>query len=159
MRSKSPQELELHVRELHRLLAHLDGPPTEVDPQPVDGDQFLLVGSMPRGGRAPKKRPDPAPELTDGERLRDVVVRAQLEAQDLVELVVARREHDDRNGALGPQALADLEPVELRDHHVEHDEVYVLRPEPVDRLLAVARLQDAKALSLERIREELLHGV
>src|SRR5262249_30726966 len=81
------------------------------------------------------------------------------EAEDLVELVVAGREHDDRNGALGPQALADLEPVELRDHHVEHDEVYVLRPEPVDRLLAVARLQDAKALSLERIREELLHGV
>ena len=61
--------------------------------------------------------------------------------------------------ALGAQALADLEPVELRQHQVEDDEVDVLLGEPRERLLAVARVHDPEAVALERVREELLDGV
>ena len=57
------------------------------------------------------------------------------------------------------EALADLEPVELRQHQVEHDEVDVLLREARERLLAVARLDDAEAVALERVGEELLDGV
>ena len=58
-----------------------------------------------------------------------------------------------------PQPLADLEPVELREHHVEHDEVDVLRVEAGERLLAVPRLDDAVPVAFERVREELLDGL
>jgi hypothetical protein len=46
MPGECPEELELHVRQLDGLLAHLDRPAAEVDPQPVDGDHFLLVGPV-----------------------------------------------------------------------------------------------------------------
>ena len=102
---------------------------------------------------------DAAAELPDQERLRDVVVRAELEPEHLVELVVAGREHDDRNRALGPESLADLETVDLREHDVEHDEVDLLFREPAQRLLAVTGRDDAVPVPLERVREELLNRV
>ena len=105
------------------------------------------------------KRAHPAAELADRERLRDVVVGAELEPEHLVQLVVAGGQHDDRHAARRPQALADLEPVQLRQHQVEHDEVEALLREPRQRLLAVARLDDAEAVALERIGEELLNRV
>ena len=99
---------------------------------------------------ATKQRADAAAELADRERLRDVVVGAELEAEHLVELVVARGEHDDRDGALGAQPPADLEAVDSRQHDVEHDEVDLLLAEASQRLLAVTRLDDAVAVPLER---------
>ena len=119
----------------------------------------LALLDRARHGGAAQQCPHAAPELADRERLRDVVVRAELEPDDLVELVVAGGEHDDRHLALGAQALADLEPVELRQHQVEHDEVDLLLGESRQSLLAVARLEHAEALALERVGEELLDGV
>ena len=100
-----------------------------------------IVGRV-RGPRPAQQRADARAELADREGLRDVVVGAELEPDHLVELVVAGRQHDDRHGALGAQALAHLEPVEARQHDVEHDEVDGLRVEALERLLAVGRLDD-----------------
>ena len=44
-------------------------------------------------------------------------------------------------------------------HDVEHDEVDVLLGEAPQRLLAVARLHDAVAVPLERIREQRLDRI
>ena len=136
---------------------HLDRSLRDVDDETVEGDQ---VGGVRRAADrgAAQERPHPAPELADRERLRDVVVRSELEPDHLVELVVTRGEHDDRHGAACAQAAADLEPVELREHQVEHDEIDVLAREALQRLLAVTRLEHAEALVLERIRQELLDG-
>ena len=100
-----------------------------------------------------------APELADRERLRDVVVRAELEPEHRVELVVAGGQHDDRHRALCAQSLADLEPVELRQHDVEHDEVDRLLGEPPERLLSIPRRNDSKAVAFEWIGEEFLNRV
>ena len=113
-------------------------------------------GWCARRRRAPEQRPDAAPELADRERLRDVVVGAELQPEHLVELVVAGGEHHDRHGAACAQALADLEPVQPREHHVEDDEIDGLRVEAGERLVAVPRLDDAVAVPLERIGQELL---
>ena len=109
-----------------RLRSHLDGPPREVDRQA--SAEITSPSSSGRLGaaRTAQERPHPASELPDREGLRDVVVGAELEPEHLVELVVAGGEHDDRHFALGAQALADLEAVELRQHDVEHDQVDVL---------------------------------
>jgi hypothetical protein len=105
----------------------------------------------------PQQRPHAAPELADRERLGDVVVSAELEPEHLVELVVAGGEHHDRNRAPRSQLLADLKPVDLRDHHVQHDQVDILGVETGERLVAVPRLDDAVSVAFERIREELLN--
>ena len=158
MGRKRPQELELDVGQRDRAGAYLHQTAAEVDPQPVRHDD-VADPCRARDRGATKQRSHAAPELTDRERLRDVVVRAELEPEDLVQLVVAGGEHDDRHRALAAQAPAHLESVELRQHHVEDDEVERLGREPLERLLSVARGHDAKPLAFERIREELLDGV
>ena len=54
------------------------------------------------------------------------------------------------------EPLADLEAVEAREHHVQHDEVDLLLAELLKRLLAVASLNDGVAVPLERVRQESL---
>ena len=66
---------------------------------------------------------DPRHELGQLERLRDVVVGAELEPDDHVVLLAARGQHEIGTVALAPDLPADLEAVERRQHHVEHDEV------------------------------------
>ena len=57
----------------------------------------------------PQDRAHAAQELGARERLRHVVVGAELEAEHAVGLRVARGEHEDRDVALGPQRAADLD--------------------------------------------------
>jgi hypothetical protein len=107
--------------------------------------------------RAAQRGAHAAPKLADGEGLRNVVVRSELEAYDLVELVVAGGQHDDRHGAPRTQPATDLEAVELGQHDVEDDEVDVVLIETGKRLLAVTGLHDPEPLALERKGEQLLH--
>src|SRR5919106_1504132 len=136
--------------------ADVHGPLGRVDPEPVPLDH-IGPGCGGRKLGAAQERAHATHELPDGERLRDVVVRADLEADDLVHLVAPGRQHDDRNGALEPaHAAADLEASELGKHEVEDDEVDRRLDEALERLFSVARLHHPVALALERIREELL---
>src|SRR5262249_22715876 len=108
---------------------------------------------------AAQQRAYTAAELTNRERLGDVVVRAQFEAENLVELLAAGGQHDDRHVAAGAEAAADLEPVDLRQHQVEHNEVDLPVAKELEGLLAVARLHDSEAVAFERIRQQLLDGI
>src|SRR5918995_3741311 len=47
----------------------------------------------------------------------------------------------------------------MREHEVEDDQVDLLLREPRQRLLAVPGMDDVEAVPLERVREQLLHGV
>src|SRR5581483_10252973 len=157
--SERAQQLELDKRQLDGLPVALDGAARNVDHEPVELDTLVGPQLEARDLRAPEQRADARAKLTDRERLRDVVVRAELEPDHLVELVVAGREHDDRHAARGAQALADLEPVEPRQHDVEHDEVDALRGELAQRLLPVGRLDNGVSVLLEREGEHLPDGV
>ena len=91
-------------------------------------------------------------------RLREVVVGAGVEAEDLVALVAAGGEHEDGREAevrVLAQALARLEPVHLRHHDVEHDDVGPLGAGEAEALGAVLRGQHVEALAPERVREQL----
>ena len=93
---------------------------------------------------APEQRLDPAHQLAQPERLRQVVVRAELEADDLVDLVVAGGQDQHRRlRAGGPEAAEDLEAVDAGQPDVEHDEVRCLvggdsRPSSPDRATATS---------------------
>ncbi len=118
---------------------------------------LLALARHVRRRGAPEERTHPASKLADRERLRDVVVGAELETEHLVELLAARCQHDDRDVALAAQTLADLEPVEPRQHDVEDDEVERVLVEAPERLFAVARLDDRVPVPLERVREQGLN--
>jgi hypothetical protein len=74
-------------------------------------------------GTAAQHRADAGDELARGERLGDVVVCAEFQADHLVDLGVARGHDDDRDVGTGPQAAAYLGAREPGQHHVEQHHV------------------------------------
>src|SRR4249919_2439521 len=153
------QHLELDERELDGLPANVDCPSGNVDPELAPLDELLPFSGEVRRRGAPEECAHAAPELADRERLRDVVVRPELEPENLVELLAAGGEHDDRDVALPSQALAHLEPVESWEHHIEHHEIDCLLAETPKCLFSVARLDDGVAVPLEGVREQGLNRV
>src|SRR5919201_4295647 len=83
VRRHRAQDLELDVRELHRLVSDAHRPLADVDHEPVRRDHLLVRRGRARRGGAAEERAYPAAELADRERLRDVVVGAELEADHL----------------------------------------------------------------------------
>jgi hypothetical protein len=64
-------------------------------------------------------------EFADGEGLGDVIVGAEFEAHDFIDLLATRGEHDDGNRrAFGLELLANVQAAHARHHHVENDEVW-----------------------------------
>ena len=96
-------------------------------------------------------RADTGDELAEPERLDDVVVRAELQSDDAVDLVTARGDDDDRDVRLGPQLTAEVEPVEVGQTEIEQDDV---RPravlvEAVERAASRVAVADGEPFALE----------
>ena len=132
-------------------------------PGEVDLDLAEVDHRRPRASAATcsprrKQRPDPGRQLAQAERLRDVVVGAELQPDDLVELGVLRREHDDRHAGLGADDPADLDPGQLRGASGRAARGPVVGPEPLERRPSVGGLDDAEPLGLERLGERLAEG-
>src|SRR5213076_74843 len=84
-----PEQVELLRRQLDLLLADANFAPARVDAEVAVADDRAL-GLPPLGRRAPQDRLHPRHELARVERLRHVVVRADLESDDLVHVLVTR---------------------------------------------------------------------
>ncbi len=115
------QEVELGRRQLDqrprpahlvRALVHLE----------IGELQEALVAGV--DARPPEQGPDAGDDLGQGEGLGDVVVPADGEPGDLVlQRVAGREEQYGRPDPVGAQPPGDLEPVEVRKHDVEDDQV------------------------------------
>ncbi len=128
----------------------------DLDTPEVDDRRRVLGRDRLLG--ASEQGPDPRRQLTHAERLGHVVVRPELQADDLVDLRILRGEHDDRNARLGSDDPADLDPRQLGQHQVEQDKVRPLRPEDGQRRATVGGRDDPESLCLERVDERLAEG-
>ena len=83
-------------------------------------------------GRAAELGLDARQELDHLERLGHVVVCAELQPDDLVDDLTARRQHDHRrlDALLRGARATTSKPTEPRQHHVEQDEVECLSSSP-----------------------------
>ena len=81
------------------------------------------AGGAGRGFVAAQDGADAGGQFARVERLRQVIVGAEFQADDAVDIFAARGQHDDRDFALLAQAAQDFEAVDARQHDVEHDEV------------------------------------
>jgi hypothetical protein len=137
---------------MHELAASDDLTPSPIDLKVVESQD----GVVSRGWvRATEDGPDTGYDLPRREWFGDVVVGAELESDDPIRLVAARREHDDGGGAIGPDAPEHLEPVESREHQVEQHEVGAAILEDLERCLAVLDTADAEPVLLEVAAEHL----
>jgi hypothetical protein len=148
-----PEEVELLRSQLDLVVSDEHLATTRVDEEIAVADLVALVDAAIRR-RPPEHALDARDELTRIERLRQVVVRADLEPDDLVDVLVARREHQDRDVGALADAAADLDPVHVRQVQVEHDQGRHLGGDRVERPRAGADRADAVAGVLEVERDE-----
>ena len=114
------QDLELGRSKADPALATLNASSLEVDEQVMVADYPAARGVGQIAIRPSQQRLDPAHELAQPEGLRQVVVGSQLQADHLVDLVAARRQHQDRSlGAGRAQAPEHLEAIDAGQPDVE----------------------------------------
>src|SRR5687767_9780119 len=155
-----PEDLELGRGQADAALAALDAPPVEVDQQVLVADDATAdrVGEV--AVRTAQERLDPAQQLAQAERLGQVVVGAQLQADDLVDLLVAGGEHEHRGfRARGAQPAEDLEAVHARQADVEQDQVRGGPGGDLQALLTGAGEGHLVALLLEGVLDSARNGV
>ena len=128
------QQLELRGREaqIAAVAAGLKAGRVDLDAPGRKRGRLRLARSPPQDG------PNTRDQLGHLERLRDVVVRAELEPDHHVDGLRPRRQHHDGHTARTAQLAEHLEPVDRRQHHVEQDDVVGRPPELGERLPPVA---------------------
>jgi hypothetical protein len=94
------------------------------------------------GAGAPQQRPHAGEQLLIGERLDQVIVRTGVKPPDALVGAAERRQHQDRNLDGRAQAPADTDAVEIRQHHIEHDQVEWLVAGTTKCFHAIARHLD-----------------
>src|SRR5690348_3543450 len=118
------QEVELPLRQLDVAVVHHDPARGAVDRERAEdvplGHRLRLV--CIRRSTA-HHRVDAGQHLAHGKGLGDVVVCAELEADDLVDLRVLGGDHDDRHAARLAKGPAEVEAAHAWKHQVEQDQV------------------------------------
>ena len=142
------EENELEGGQLHRGPADGDLAARRVDDEVGHVDHAFSVRPW-SGALSPQERLNPRHELARGERLGEVVVAANLEAHDPVDLLGPCREEDDKRIGEGPDAEEDLEPVEPGQHDVEDHDVGQEGADLLDRVRPVGGLGNRHPLSLQ----------
>ena len=106
-----------------------------------------------------QERPEPREQLLERERLREVVVRASVEACDAALHLGAGGQHQHGHAVpLSADAAADLQPVDAWHQDIEDHRVgLAVRLEPVERVGAVDCELHVVALQLEGPPERVAH--
>ena len=99
--------------------------------------------------RAATDSTDASDEFAKAERLGDVIICAQLQAEHTVELLRPGREHDDRHCGAGTELPADIAPVHVGQTEIEQHHVVPVRGE--------STRTGGRVLDGEALRDEALH--
>jgi hypothetical protein len=156
MADQEGQQVELANRQRHRPAgdSHLAG--GRIDGH-VPGAQ--RHGALAVAGPGPAQHAaHPGDELAGAERLDDVVVGAQLQADDPVRLVALGGQHDDRGRVLGADLAAHLQAIHTRQHQIQDDQVRDVGAEGRQRGRAVLGRLDAITLTFQVVLHDLADG-
>ncbi len=140
------QQIEFLARERHRRLADAHLAAADVDRDRTD---LQDLGRGRRAVGAPQHGLHPGDQLGGRKRFRDVVVRAELEAEDPVDLGVTGGQEDDRDRRGLAQPPAHLEAVDVGKADVEHDEPGPVRADRGDDVLAGGGLHHPETVAAE----------
>lgn len=145
------QQLELLVRQLYLVRVHSDQSRAEVHP---DAARFEHLRHP-----AAQQRADPREQFGEPERLGHVIVRARVEADDEIDLVGARGEHQHRQfGAARAQSAAHFQPVHPGQPEIEHEQVDPVRGGRGEHRRAVGDDLDLVPLPVQRAGQRLGDG-
>src|SRR5262245_17063 len=93
-------------------------------------------------------------QFTDAERLGDVIVRADFQPDDLVNLLAARGQHNDGGvHPFAPQLAAHIQPAQAGQHDVEQNQIGPFLTGEARAFLAVPRDNYFAALYFEVVAQ------
>ncbi len=118
---------------------------------------LVLSGRRRARAIAPQHGANARNELAAAERLGQIIVGAHFQSDHPIDLVALGGEHDDRNIGIRAQRTAQRQPVLVRQHQVEQDEVDPRIGQHLAHGLAVAGGTDTKAFPAERARHQIAH--
>src|SRR5262245_26184392 len=151
--NENRKNLELERCQLDDLSA-----PAQFAPHEIHFEVAEAIHVLDGRRAAAQRRLDPGAQFARAVRLGDVVVRAELEPQDLLSLERLGRQHDDRRADAGaPDLPTDLEAVLARQHHVEEDGIERLFDRMAAPALAVVHDEHVVALRPEVVFERHLN--
>ena len=119
------------------------------DSLPCESAAWMHFAFSRARSRAAQDDVHPGDEFARAEGLGDVIIAADLEAEHAIDLVVARREKQDRNIGGFSDFPADVQAVEFRHADIQDDEVRPVAGKAGQCFLAVARLEDGHPGLLE----------
>src|SRR5829696_8318855 len=128
-----------------------------LDIEPLRPEADLLPGG-PGRARAADDRADAGHELAQLGGLCQIVVGAELEADDAVDRARRRGQHDDRHVGRFLEVADDRQPVLLRHVEVEHDEVRLVLGEALAQARAAVAQGDLEAVQLEVVADHVPGG-
>ena len=146
------QQLEhviLDGGESHRLPVHRHPLGPVIHGDGPHGEQAGALVRAPQAGISPQLGLHPGHHLQGVEGLGDIVVRPDVQAQDLVRVLALGGEEDNGHVAPLPQLGGGPDAVQLGHHHVHQDEMDLVLLHSPDGLPAVIGLQGAIALAGE----------
>ena len=150
------QQCELARREFHRDAVDASLARAVVDFQSAELQRRTRLGKRRR--RSPEHRFHARDDLARRERLGHVVVRTKFEADDAIDFIRARREHDDRHrDLLAPNGSGNVEAVDPRQSDVENQQIGDLA-RAAQRRVTVGGADDLESLALQMMRKQIANG-
>src|SRR5215213_1167679 len=119
MGREEPEDLELCGGQVYTVIARPDLTAQKIDHEAGEREPLIRSVHAP----ASEMGPYAAHHLQRTDRFGDVVVSSYLEAQDNASFAVAGGQHDHRHVAALPEFLAEADPVDPREHYVQHDKI------------------------------------
>ena len=167
MRRQVVQQLVFLGLEVQQRAAAVDFVAGDINHQIIEAE--LLRRRQGRGGRRrlarrellaeqphpAEQRLHPRQQLAHTEGLGEVIIRAHLQPHHLVNLIGAGGEHQHRDVLLLAQAPAHLEAIQPRQHHIQQNEVWMLRLGQFQRVDAIARREHRIPLAAEVVFQRL----
>ena len=105
--------------------------------------------------RAAQDGADAGDQLARIERLAEIVVGAELQSDDAIDVVAARRQHQDGRVVRGAELAQHVEAADARQHHVQNQDLEVVQLELVERVAAVVHALHLEVLGLQIFGEHL----
>ena len=122
----------------------------------LEAVDLLLSRQRRRFAMAPEHGPHARDQLARIKRFAEIVVGADLKADDAVDVLFERGEEDDRHvGALCPQVAAKIEPGAVWQHDIENNEIDMTGRQLLVQLMAARGKQYAEALAFDIAGEQL----
>ena len=101
---------------------------------------------------------DACHQLTRTERFDDIIIRPQSECAYFIDILKARRDHEDGDIVCFPNIAADGKSIRPRQHHIQQKQIIVPRHSKALPRIAVRRNIDSKAIRFEIVTLQLGNG-